>query len=156
MKMLLVTIASLLATGTFVALVVPSGDGWSDEHTARMRGRNAYYETSENRGSVPAVNVRVRSDREVWLQLGFNFTFRKGRDIDEVALRIEERMPFLRDALFTHLPERTHADLETREGKLALKRWLLKTTQEQLFPDESARVERVYLDPLYLQIVHVQ
>ena len=156
MKMLLVTIASLLATGTFVALVVPSGDGWSDEHTARMRGRNAYYEVSENRASVPVVNVRIRSDGEVWLQLGFTFTFRKGRELDEVEPQIEERMPFLRDALYTQLPERTFAELETRSGKLALKRWLLKTTQEQLFPKDAARVERIYLDPLYLQIVHVQ
>ncbi len=60
-------------------------------------------------------------------------------------------MPYLVDALLMALPERRPDELSSRQGKLAIKRWLLKTTQERLFSEGEARVERIYLDPLFLQ-----
>ena len=49
------------------------------------------------------------------------------------------------------LPERRPDELSSRQGKVALKRWLLEVTQGRLFSEGEARVERVYLDPLFLQ-----
>ena len=55
------------------------------------------------------------------------------------------------DALLMELPERRPDELSSRQGKVALKRWLLEVTQGRLFSEGEARGERVYLDPLFLQ-----
>lgn len=153
MKPLVAAIAALVATGGVLSVAMsPSGEGWSDSHTKRMRGKDAYYEVSESQGRVQPLNVRLNGSPEIYLQLGFVFTFRKGRELELAAPAIERRMPHLVDALLTALPEHRPEELRTRQGKLALKRWLLATTQRELFPEDEARVERIYLDPLFLQV----
>lgn len=157
MKPLWITIASFAAMASVVTIAaIPGTDGWSESHTKRMRGRDAYYDVSETQGRLPAINVRIRDDQEVWLQIGFVFTFRKGRELEEAAPLVEERMPLLVDAMLMELPSWTYELLKTRAGKLELKRWLMKTTQTTLFARDEARVERIYVDPLLLQVVNVR
>lgn len=157
MKPLWITIASFAGMAGVVTLAaIPQGDGWSQSHTERMRGKDAYYEVSESHGTVPPVNVRIQGEKEVWLQLGYTFTFRKGRELEEAAPLVEKRLPYLLDGLLTELPGWKHERLRTRAGKLELKRFLLSATQAHLFPGEEARVERIYVDPLLLQVVNVR
>ena len=152
MKSLAAVVSALVVTGSALSVSMrPAGDGWSDTHTERMRGTEAYYEVSETQGKVRPLSIRLNGTPEIFLQLGFVFTFRKGRELEVAIPLLEARMPYLVDALLMVLPERDPAELRTGNGKLALKRWLLETTQRRLFPDGEARVERVFLDPLFLQ-----
>lgn len=152
MKSFAAVVGALVVTGSVLSVAMrPTGAGWSDAHTERMRGADVYYEVSESQGRVQPLNIRLNGTPEVFLQLGFVFTFRKGRELESATPLLEERMPYLVDALLMVLPERNREELRTRRGKLALKRWLLDTTQQRLFPEGEARVEGVYLDPLFLQ-----
>jgi flagellar basal body-associated protein FliL len=152
MKSIAAAVSALVVTGGALSVAMrPAGHGWSDAHKERMRGTDAYYEVSETQGRVQPLSIRLNGTPEIFLQLGFVFTFRKGRELEVAIPLLEARMPYLVDALLMVLPERDPAELRTGNGKLALKRWLLETTQRRLFPDGEARVERVFLDPLFLQ-----
>ena len=56
------------------------------------------------------------------------------------------------DALLMRLARWTPDELRTREGKLRLKRWLRGVAQEQLFEGDEARITRIFLDPMFLQL----
>ena len=153
MRLLAATIGTLVVTGGVFSLAgVSAKAGWSDTHTERMRGTDAYYETSESRGRVSPVNVRLAGSPEVFLQLGFVFAFRKGKELEAAAPLVEQRMPYLVDALLVKLTRWSADDLRTRQGKLRLKRWLRELAQAELFVDGQARVTKVYLDPFFLQV----
>ncbi|MAG55198.1 MAG: hypothetical protein CMJ83_02800 [Planctomycetes bacterium] len=150
MKLALIITGLVLGLGAIAAL--SSGPaGWSQQHTERMRGSDAYYEEEQVENHIGPVSLRLNGDPEIYPVLEYIFSYRAGKELEDPAGHIAGRKLHLTDAIHTRLPEFSAQDLDTRHGKLALKRRLLAMTQEQLFPREEARVERIWFEKVILQ-----
>jgi flagellar basal body-associated protein FliL len=156
MKGMVGAILGLLTLGTVVGLMAwPGTSTWSQSHTQRMRGRDAYYDRSESAISIDSVTVRLAGDEDVFLKLGYTCGVRRGRELTDGGIETLFALHnvHLRNALLIELSEFDVTGLETREGKLALKRWLKDLTQSIIFPKEEARIENVWIEPFFLQRV---
>lgn len=135
------------------------GPKWSEGHTERMRGNEAYYDQGASvQKPVEPVRARILSDDEkeaVFMVLDFDFSYRLGREVDEGDAEdlVEDRQARLRDALHVHLSDFTVAEFDTLPGKFRLKRKLRDIVQSSVFPEELARVDDVLFKQVLVQRV---
>lgn len=149
------TFGMLGLVGYFTAV---SADGnWSDGHTKRMRGSDSYYDQDQSQQrEVEPLNVRIMSDNpaeDTYLVLDMDYGYRLGREIDatDAEEKIEARDVRLRDRLLIEIADMEAEELDTLVGKFKLKRLLRDIIQEEVFPNEMARVQSVWFKQILVQ-----
>lgn len=152
MKALIISFLLLIASGTTLWMILPS-PGVTAEQAARMRGSDAYYETSGSMGKVGEMVVRLGGERERHLLLDFHVGFRPGLEMEDPDEYFERYRPYLRSQLLMLLSDENHAELESLPGRFRFKRKLRALSERVLFPDGQGRVRHIYLDKLLVQKV---
>lgn len=152
MKLAALVMGLAMAAGSVGVLAsLPQRAAWSTAHTERMRGTNAYYDARATGTFIGPLSLRLNGEPEVYLVIAYTFTWRRGYELRDPDDLIQANRSRLVDALLSRLPELSAKELGTRQGKLALKRFLSRVTQEQIFPQGEGRVQKIWLDRVLLQ-----
>jgi flagellar basal body-associated protein FliL len=126
-----------------------------------LRGKDEYFAKSEEYlYDVPDLNVNLKgSGGQRYLTVGVGVKYRLGGELLHPANEapVDSKAPFekakldVRDRLTILLSNKTLEDLEGREKHNALKQEMLEEIAAAVFPDQTGRIEAVFLRQLLVQ-----